>query len=47
MKKEKRRIDCMTCKHFDRWSNSCPFCQYEYDENTDCVPNPQAGKIEK
>lgn len=43
---EKRRIDCMTCAHFDRWSDSCPFCQYKYDETTDCEQKPFAGKIE-
>ena len=43
----KRRIDCMTCVHFDRWSDSCPFCQYEYDKDTDCEANAFAGVLEK
>jgi len=43
---QKKRIDCMTCKHLDRWSDSCPFCQYEYDKNTDSEQRADAGVIE-
>ena len=43
----KRRIDCLTCVHFDRWSDSCPYCQYKYDKDTDCEQRVDAGKIEK
>jgi len=46
-RKKKRRIDCMTCVHFDRWTDSCPFCHYEYDKDTDCEQRPDAGLVEK
>lgn len=46
-RKNKRRMDCMTCLHFDRWSDSCPFCHYVYDKHTDCNQRMKAGEIEK
>jgi len=46
-RRKKRRIDCMTCLYFDRWSDSCPFCRYLYDKDTDCEQRVHAGVIEK